>query len=121
MVLGNHPNSPNDHIVPVTRLVGVEFVTEALSNPTSIFSKDPVYNGVTTISVKGGGALDATGTPFATAANEQLQISAAAGNHGMGRVVIVGDFDLWRDPEIAWSDNLVFAKNVFEWIGGGDQ
>ena len=46
---------------------------------------------------------------------------ALAAEHGCGRVVIVGDTDLFAEPYVGQNDNATFIVNILQWVTGANE
>ena len=104
VILAEDSNFTNN-IYRVTAYFGVSVAQSTGLNKILPGSDHPIYNGVGAIEFYNGGEVSKDGTRFAITAFE----------HGAGRVVVVGDSNLFDNRWLPAGDNRVFAANVFQW------
>jgi hypothetical protein len=78
----------------------------------------PAASGVARVSYCSGctvALLDGEGAPLLATADGQ--VLAAAREVGQGRVVAVGDSDLFAEPFIGYNDNALLLTRILEWTG----
>jgi len=125
LVLGDNRNTENHNIQPVAQAFG-----SSLSPPSdppltpsdlyiSNFAPHPIFDSISTVYFRAGGVVTAVPPSQIVAWEPGGYGVIAVAEVGQGRVVVTGDINLWDNTYIAIADNIPFAVNTFDWLGGG--
>ncbi len=126
LVLGDNEGCPNSNINPVPQAFGTTCGLSTLS-PTDVYVSDmdehPIFEGVSEFYLRAAGEVDGISPSQEMAwtpmdAGEPVATVATQGN---GRIVALGDFNLWQDEHLAKSQNQLFAENTFNWLAEPSQ
>ncbi len=129
LILGGHPFLPggnsNDYIQPVADKFGITLAASSdtysgLYTPDAI--EHPVFAGFTatdSIYMQAAGEITIGENGFALAQEQATgQIFIAGANFGTGRVIALGDFNMFSQAGNTFSqaNNPEFALNTFNWL-----
>ena len=110
---------PKENINPVAQTFGCTTgVSELLPYDLNIsnFAGHPIFAGVTEIYYRVAGELSASPPSSLVAWEPGGHGVVSIAEVGAGKVVILGDINLWDNTYIANSQNQLFAENVFTWM-----
>ena len=113
LILGEDPNF-TDTLSAVSSLLGVTLFKAPVLNKVTNLSKHPVFTGISTLEFYSGGSLQLYNSQAQIIAQENGAGAVAVDTRGSGRVVIIGDSNLFDNRWIP--PNQQFASNVFRWI-----
>ncbi len=118
IVLAENTGCPNGNINPVTERFGVICGLSSIEPLDLIFtdfSDHPIFEGVSEIYYRAAGEIAATYPSQLEAYYNSLGTVACA-DEVPGRVVVLGDMNVWGITYFWNNDNCLFAKNVFNWL-----
>lgn len=119
LVMGDNPDVPNVNINPVAQTFGCTSGVSILS-PNDLyinnFTAHPIFAGVTEIYNRAAGELTASAPSSLVAWEPGDHGVVSVAEVGAGKVVILGDMNLWDNTYISNSQNQLFAENVFTWL-----
>ncbi len=116
VVLGDNPITPNANINPVAQAFGGTFGIADLIDPITNLAAHPIFNGVTSLDLDAGGQVSAAAPAEVIAWDSLSRGAVAVAQVGVGKVVLIGDINLWTNSYIANVDNQLFAQNTFDWL-----
>ncbi|MGD9126859.1 MAG: PEP-CTERM sorting domain-containing protein [Planctomycetia bacterium] len=131
LILGNTPwqgapNPGNQHIQPVASVFGVTLGASDVS-PDSLYFSDfaehPIFDGISELFMQAAGELEivSPASEIAWQNNTDVALIATA-NYGDGRVIALGDADIFLNISafIIYDrvDNRPFSINTFEYLAG---
>ncbi len=134
IVMGDNSYCPNSNINPVAQLFGTTTGGSSYMYTLSNLAPHYIFNGVSSIYFGAGGALTASSPSYAVAWDSSNRIGVNVARHGRGKVVALGDINLWAqyyttgdgkdvtrgenavEGGFITADNRPFAQNVFGWV-----
>jgi hypothetical protein len=122
LVLGENTDCPNPNIQPVADGFGIGLGLSYIS-PLDIYTSDlaahPIFDGISEIYMRAAGEISAGGASSLVAWQEGTGLGlVAAGTSGSGRVVAMGDSNLFTLSYYDLVDNRLFSVNTFEYLAG---
>jgi len=118
LVMGDNTACPNENINPVAQAFGTTCGVSYLS-PLDLYVTDlaphPIFDGVSEIFMRAAGEIDSVSPSEEVAWTDGLGTIAVA-TFGSGRVVTLGDINLWDNTYITYADNQLLAENIFDWL-----
>ena len=110
---------PKLNINPVAQTFGCTTGVSALL-PDDLyihnFAGHPIFAGVTEIYYRVAGELSASPPSSLVAWEPGGHGVVSIAEVGAGKIVILGDINLWDNTYISYSQNQLFAENVFTWM-----
>jgi hypothetical protein len=110
----------NDDLATVEAAAAVRGRHRVSIFETGTLGEHPVARGLRTISYCSGctlALLDGRAVPVVSSPEGAVLMAAAQA--GEGRVVAVGDSDLFAEPFITYNDNRALLVQTLEWLGNG--
>lgn len=121
LILSENTDCPNPNVQPLASPFGVSlglsYITER-DIYTSDLASHPIFDGVSQIYMRAAGEISAV-APSTELAWEEVtgQALGAAATYGSGRVVTLGDSNLWgRTEYYDLADNRQFSVSAFNWL-----
>ncbi|MFH0765724.1 MAG: DUF4350 domain-containing protein [Calditrichota bacterium] len=117
IVLADNSQSRPDNLIPLLEPFGLlASQGDDLQEPVRR-NQHPLFEGVRNIAFDAGGAVAVVnGGGGEIIASDTMGLGAVAVNTERGgRVVLIGDADVWINDIIEMGDNAVFALNAFRW------
>lgn len=126
LVLGDNTDCPNANINPVAQEFGTTCGLSYLSPPDLyIWDMDghPIFDGVSEFYLRAAGELGVVSPSqeVAWTPSDGGEPVVSVAEAGAGRVVVVGDFNLWDNDYIVNSQNQLLAENTFNWLAEPSQ
>jgi uncharacterized membrane protein len=121
LIMGDWSGTPNSNLQPVATEFGTTLGGANVTSPIGNFSSHPIFDGVSSITLGTGGALAAAAPSLALAWDSSDRIAVNAAGYGDGRMVAIGDVDLWGNGYLDDTDNTQFAINVFDWLSSSQK
>lgn len=124
LIMGSNPSLGNGNIQPVAGKFGITLATSGDDTYSGNYTPDdldhPVFAGFTEtdqIYMPAAGEIEVDENAFALAQITE-NIFIAGATHGTGRVVALGDFNMFSQEGnfFARAQNSEFALNTFEWL-----
>jgi hypothetical protein len=126
LIMGDNTDVRNPNVQPVATQFGVSLGLSYISPAdvyTSEFAAHPIFDCVSEIYMRAAGEISASGASSLVAWQEGTGLGlVAAGTSGLGRVVAMGDtnvFTIW-DGYYDLVDNRLFSVNTFLYLAGED-
>ena len=121
LIMGDNPVVPNVDIQPVASAFGVTLGQSMIlpyDTYTSNLASHPIFDGVNEIYMRAAGEISAVTFSNEVAWQEGTgKALVAVGAYGNGRVVTLGDINLWAETEYYdLVDNRIFSINTFEYL-----
>lgn len=116
LIMADDAAAPNANLQPVAAEFGATLGGALLSDSIGNFLPHPVFAGVGSVSLDGGGQLGAAAPSVSAAWDSSDRGAVNAAGYGYGRVIVVADVHLWDNSHLAYAHNTQFAINVFNWL-----
>jgi len=121
LIMGDNPDTANWTIQPVASAFGVTLEVSHISpydTYTSDLATHPIFSGISEIYMRSAGEISAITPSFEVAWQEGTGMAlVAAGTYGDGRIVTMGDANMWGGLEsYDLVDNREFSVNTFEYL-----
>lgn len=117
ILLGDQSKAP-DRIENLARLLGIRLAQEPILTDVVDIYPHPITDGVYLIHFYQGGGLYLGDSGFELIGASFNTPAIAAGKIGNGRIVAIGDCNVFDNRWIGSADNIQFALNVFLWVTG---
>ncbi|MBN1295655.1 hypothetical protein JXA80_02675, partial [bacterium] len=117
LIMSDNLSCPNSNIAPVTSAFGVTSGSGNISGDTiTTFAAHPIFSGISTLRIASAGEISAVApsTEIAWSSTSQGFISVA--DLSPGRVIVIGDINLFENSYLSSYNNIPFAMNLFEWL-----
>ena len=119
LIQGDAAGLANSNVNPIAQAFGSTVGVSTLS-PTDLyvsnFAAHPVFSGISQIGCIYAGEVTASSPSALVAFEPGGKGVATAAEVAAGRVVALGDLNLWANGYLTRSDNALFADNVFSWL-----
>jgi hypothetical protein len=116
LVMGDNPATNPGNIQPVSQAFGTTVSVSSLGNSITNFSTHPIFAGISQIQFIAGGELSVTSPAGLIAWDASNKGAISVASYGGGKVLALGDINLWENDYIASANNQQFALNVFSWL-----
>jgi hypothetical protein len=117
LIMCDNTSTPNSNVNPVAQAFGT---TCGVSNSQELItnlSPHSIFEGVSEIDMTVFAGEVTTVSPSQLVAFDSVAKGVVSvAEDAAGKVVVVGDINLWADAEIAMSDNQLFAERTFHWL-----
>jgi hypothetical protein len=117
------PGPPTANLALLAAAFGVSTGISSLgSNDVTAFARHTVTQGLDSLKLSGGGALnvDSPASAIAWSDAAKTKIVAAAARIGPGRVAVIGDVNLFDSARLPLAGNVKCAMNLFVWLADGN-
>jgi hypothetical protein len=115
VLLGDVQEAPN-RLGNLTDLLGIRISQKPELGGVTSFSNHPITEGINQLNFYRGGSLDIGKSSFETVGGSSGAPAVAVATVGQGRVVVIGDCNIFDNRWFSGADNQLFAKNVFLWV-----
>ena len=119
LVLADNTSTPVANVAPLATAFGVGVAAANLtSNDVTVFGRHLVTLGLDSVKLLSGGALsvDSPASAMAWGDAAKTKIVAAAARKGLGRVVVIGDVNLFRTDLLPQAGNKKLSLSLFAWL-----
>ena len=121
LIMGDNSDCLNEYIQPVASPFGISLGLSSIEPDDtyiSTFADHLIFDGVSEIYMRAAGEICAVFPSNEIAWEEETgKALVAAGLYGNGRVVTLGDINLWAETEYYdRADNVLFSINTFEYL-----
>jgi len=86
---------------------------------TTDFNEHQILEGVSTVQISGGDFLNITGDAYPVV-NQSTDVMVGASEPGLGRVVVIGDVNIFDYTHLQLEDNLQFALSIINWLSAAN-
>ncbi len=118
VVLSDNEDCPNANLVNIAGYLGLTLGLTDLNGTVTGFSSHEIFTGINAITVVYGGRIIASSPSEEQAWMNVNQAIIATALLGNGKVVTIGDMNLWENAYLYTTNNQIFSKNVFDWVAG---
>jgi len=115
LVMGDNPACPNVNINPVSQAYGVTCGISSINANITDLEEHDVFDGVSEIYFVAGGEITVNAPSMPIASSSGLH-AVSAYSDGNGKVIVIGDANLFQDNYITEADNEDFSVNLFNWL-----
>jgi uncharacterized protein (TIGR03382 family) len=112
------PASAN--VQPVATAFGAACGQDTSGNASTVWTSHPIAAGVTSVTHFASGRCTVTAPMTAVGSDTGGRVVEAAGQFGVGRVVIVGDVNSFINGTLGTGNDALFAQNAFDWLNAAN-
>jgi hypothetical protein len=116
LIMSDNPACPNANLLPVSQFFGSTSGVSYLSNVISNLLPHPTFAGVSQIQYNSGGEVTVAAPASLVAIDPGSKGAVSVASFGGGKVLVIGDINLWENGNLTNANNQQFALNAFNWL-----